>query len=173
MTLAVALYTAALTLPPPYRLHESTDERALRLATIAMAIDAETEGADDWSPGWSREDWAWLVFAKAWHESGRFDVRVHDGRLRGDDGRSVCVGQIMNGGDRLVGVDYDATRACVRESLRHLTLHTSRCRVGPATQTAATRVYSGYGTGHSCSATMRWAQSRAWLWSTLRARHAH
>lgn len=172
MSLAVALYTAALALPPPYRLHEQPSERAERLAVIALALAEETRDADDWTPGWSREDWAWLAFSKLWHESGRFDVKVHDGRRRGSAGEA-CLGQIMTGGGPLVGTGYDETRACVRESLRILALHASRCQVGPATRTAATRVMAGYGTGYSCSATMRWTQSRAWLWAKLREKHAH
>lgn len=170
MTLAVALYTAALALPMPARSSETGAARAERMATIALAIDAETADADAWRDGWTRADWAWAAFAKAWHESGRFDLRVHDGRVRGSLGER-CLGQIMVATDAIVGTDYDSTRACVRESLRILRLHAARCRVGAAGVAAVTRVYSGYGTGGSCSATARWSSRRAWMWARLRAQH--
>lgn len=172
-SIAAALYTAALTLPGPYyppgRAPETCAERAERVAVIALAIEAETHDADHWAEEWSREDWAWAGFAKTWAESGRFRREVHDGRLRGDRGVSVCLGQIYGGGEALVGVDFDATRRCLREVFRHLQLHQQRCRVWKPTVTGIARVFSGYGTGHSCSASRSWAVRRAALWARLSA----
>lgn len=152
--LAVALFTAALAGPVPYyppsRCPETGAQRAERLAVIALSIDAETVDADDWAPGWRREDWAWGAFVKMRAESRFFAVEVHDGRARGDRGRSVCLGQIMDGGERLVGVDYASTRRCVHEVLRHMVIHRERCRVGPASLLAVASVYVGYGTGGQC-----------------------
>lgn len=169
--LAVALWAAALALPepwyPPGRCPETHAERAERLTVIALAIEAETEDADLWAEDWTREDWAWAAFAKTWAESGRFRLEVHDGRRRGDNGKSVCLGQIMHGGESLVGTSLEATRRCYREVFRHLQLHQQRCRVFVPTVTGVSRVFAGYGTGHSCSATRSWAVRRAAMWGRL------
>lgn len=171
MSLAVKLYTAALALPLPYSAPECTTVRAERLAVIALAIDAETERADEWAPGWSRSDWAWAGFAKTWAESGRFDVRVHDGRRRGDGGRSTCLGQIMNGGSKLVGVSLEQTRKCYHEVFRIMLLHRERCSVGPANTHNVSRLFGAYGTGYTCRGDMRWAERRAWQWQRLRTKY--
>ena len=62
----------------------------------------------------------------------------------------------------------EATRRCYREVFRHLQLHQQRCRVVVPTVTGVARVFSGYGTGHSCSATRSWAMRRAAMWGRLR-----
>ncbi len=183
MNLAVALYLAALAGPLPYyppgQCPETGAERALRMATIALAIDAETERADEWAPGWTREDWAWAAYAKTWAESRRFAVEVHDGRKRGDNGKSVCVGQIWGGGDVLVGTDLAATRRCYHEVFRHMLIHRERCRVGAASPTAVATIFAGYGTGHSCNPDFasrhsgRFARRRATAWDRLRSHGAH
>mgnify|MGYP006908298693 CR=1 FL=1 len=176
--LAVALFTAFLAGPQPYyppgRCPETGAERAERGAVIALAIDAETRDADEWAPGWSRGDWAWAAFVKMSAESRFFAIEVHDGRARGDNGRSVCLGQIMGGGERLVGTDYASTRRCVHEVLRHMQLHRERCRVRRATPTGIARVFAGYGTGHSCDPDFvsrhgggRFARRRAAEWALL------
>lgn len=173
MNIAAALFVAALAAPAPYYAPGSWQEtyaaRAERLATIALAIDDATADAGKWRAGWTRADWAWLVYTKAWSESGRFDLRVHDGRLRGDRGRSVCLGQILGGSPALLGIGYDATRACIGETLRILRLHAERCRVGSASRAAAARIYAGYGTGYSCAPTISWARRRAALWEKWRS----
>lgn len=170
-SLAIALWTAALSLPEPYyppgRAPETCAERAERVAVIALAIEAETHDADHWAEDWEREDWAWAAFAKTYDESRRFALEVHDGRARGDHRQSVCLGQIYGGGDELVGVSLEATRRCYREVLRHLQLHQRRCRVLVPTRAGLERVFSGYGTGFSCGP-RAWANRRAALWARLR-----
>lgn len=170
--LGLAIWYAALQAPapwyPPGRCPETSAERAERLTVIATAIDLETHDADIWAEGWEREDWAWAAFAKTWHESRRFALEVHDGRLRGDRGASVCLGQIMHGGESLVGTSLEATRRCYREVFRHLQLHQRRCRVFVPTVTGVARVFSGYGSGYSCSASWSWAVRRAAMWERLR-----
>lgn len=178
MSLAVALYTAALAGPLPYyppgRCPETGAQRAERMATIALAIDAETERAGEWAPGWTRADWAWMVFVKLRAESRFFSVEVHDGRARGDRGASVCLGQIMGGGPELVGTGLDNTRRCVHEALRHMQIHRERCRVRSATPRGVAVVFAGYGTGHSCNPDFvsrhsgRFARRRAAAWEVLR-----
>jgi hypothetical protein len=167
------LFLAALRLPEPYyppgACPETGAQRALRLSVIALAIEAETADADGWHEGWSREDWAWMALVKTWWESGRFRLEVHDGRKRGDHGRSVCVGQIMNGGPDLVGTDYESTRRCYREVLRILHLHQMRCRVWAPTAGGVTRVFSGYGSGYACSSEWSSSRQRAGMWARLRA----
>ena len=169
--IAVAVWTAMLPLPAPYyapgKAPETCAERAERLTVPAYAIAYETEDADVWAEGWTRWDWVSAGIAKTYAESRRFALEVHDGRARGDRGQSVCLGQIMGGGDELVGVDLEATRRCYREVFRHLQLHQRRCRVLVPTREGLARVFSGYGTGHSCSATRRWAVRRAAMWARL------
>jgi len=170
MGIGAAVLWAALALPHPVCSHgacESGSERFGRLVTIATAIELETEGADEWLSGWTRQDWAAAALVKTWAESGRFDRRVHEGSRRGDAGRSWCLGQVMGGGKRLAGIGLEPTRACYRETLRILLLHACRCRVGPASQTAVARTFGGYGTGYSCSV-LPWAGRRAWMWQRVR-----
>lgn len=173
MTLATLLFLAALRLPephyPPGHCPETGAQRAARLSVVALAIEAETTEADAWHEGWSRADWAFAAFTKTWWESGRFRLEVHDGRKRGDNGQSVCLGQVMGGGAELVGTDFESTRRCYREVLRILHLHQMRCRVWEASIAGVARVFSGYGSGYSCSA--RWSSSRerAGMWWRLSA----
>lgn len=182
--LAVALFTAYLAGPMPYyppgRCPETGAERAERGAVIALALDAETVDADDWAPGWRREDWAWGAFVKMRAESRFFAVEVHDGRARGDRGQSVCLGQIWGGGRELVGTDFESTRRCVHEVLRNMVIHRERCRVLSPTPDGIARVFSGYGTGHSCDPDFvsrhgggRFARRRAAEWARLSSATRH
>jgi hypothetical protein len=170
MTLAVSIFVAALSLPgpwyPPGRCPEADAQRAERLAVIALALAAETHDADDWAEDWLRADWAWAAFVKTWHESRRFAVEVHDGRKRGELGE-VCLGQIMGGGDDLAGTDIESTRRCYREVLRLLQLHRQRCLVRVPSIAGVTQIFSGYGSGYSCSSSWLWAQQRAAMWGRL------
>ena len=168
MSLAVALYTAALALPLPGYAQETTDDRAARLTVIALAIAAETERADEWAPGWTRQDWAWGVFTIAWYESGRFALRVHNGKLRGDQRRSVCLVQRMHGSERLVGVDLESTRRCIAEGLRVMVMHRDRCGAGPASPYTMSQVIGAFGTGYSCRGNIKFAARRSWTWARLR-----
>lgn len=179
--LGVAIYVTALGQPGPYyppgRCPETDQERALRMATIAIAIDFETHDADHWAEGFAREDWAWMGYTKTRLESRRFAVEVHDGTARGDGGVSVCLGQIYGGGAELVGIDLAATRRCYREVFRYLQLHQVRCNVWKPTPTGVAIVFAGYGTGSSCNADhvspvlgAGWARRRANAWAHLRTR---
>ena len=112
-------------------------------------------------------DWAWATFVKSWHESRRFALEVHDGRKRGDGGRSICLGQIWGGSEKLTGTDLEATRRCYHEVLRHLLMHAQRCSVGGARRSAVSGMFAGYGTGSSCSGRIRWAQTRPLLWTRV------
>jgi hypothetical protein len=170
--LAWKLLLAASMLPatwyPPKKNPETPDERLERLATIMIAISIESKTtAPGW--GWSNDDAAWAAFTKMYFESGRFALSVHNGKRRGDGGRSVCLGQIMNGGDDLVGTDIESTRRCVRRVMDILGTHHNRCVYGSKPNVSAmSSVYAGYGTGHSCDPKLKFAARRAWLWWKLR-----
>lgn len=92
---------------------ETEDEvaRAVRLETIAAAVQAETRSVYE----------AAVVAATIEHESQNFRYDVHAGRRRGDSGRARCLGQVWEQAwlppaehRRLVGVDYASTARCVR-----------------------------------------------------------
>lgn len=142
---------------------ETEVARRNRLRTIAKAIVLEIPLAkgDRHNPGerdelwrWSDNDLAWVTLTKIYHESIWFSVDVHDGRKRGDGGKSVCLGQIMHGAEELVGTDLDSTRNCVRRVMAYLIMHQHGClakQAKPSSWSVA-RVYAGYGTGRTCNA---------------------
>lgn len=185
-------------LPPPWsapnkQLDETIEQRRERIQMIADVVEmlAPIEKAEfGWV--WSSDDLALAAFTKMWYESGRFRLKVHNGTIRGDHGKSVCLGQIMYGGNKLVGSDRESTVRCVIEVMRHLVKHQRRClnEVTPPSAWAIAKVFAGYGTGHSCSegawmpvkdeggsAVLNpqgqavrnyWARARSYTWATMR-----
>lgn len=162
-----ALLAAMLSLPGPWyapdKQPETEAERAARLGLIAEAIVQET-----------RTEWlAWAVLVKTFHESRRWAVEVHEGSARGDGGRSICLGQIWDGGEELAGTDLESTRRCIRTAIRHLAYHARRCKVRRIDEGTISVIYAGYGTGHSCSANLSFARTRARMWSRMVAEHGN
>ena len=148
---------------------ETKQQYVDRVATISTAIAIESaDHAPDW--GWGIDSMAWNTYTTAFHESGRFNVRVHDGRWRGDNGRSVCLGQIMSGGEELVGIDMASTRRCVSEIMRILKMHKNRCLAKNAKESmwAVGRIYAGYMTGHSCDPKVKFVSGRMYTWNKVR-----
>lgn len=133
---------------------ESAEQRSDRIQMIADLVAEEAiQRSEEFGWYWSPEDLAMAAFTKMWYESGRFRLKVHNGKIRGDHGKSVCLGQIMHGGNKLVGTDRDSTRRCIVEVMRHLVKHQRRClnpNYAPSPWSIA-KVFAGYGTGHSCS----------------------
>lgn len=162
--------------PPSHAPKETEEERLDRMAMIARIIVEESSVDSGWY--WSDESLAWAVMIKTWFESGRFRYSVHSGKLRGDKGRSVCLGQIMNGSEKLVGVTEENTRNCIRKVIKHLVMHQNRClnNKSKPTQWNIAIIYAGYGTGHSCNGNISkningkkhyWARQRAWAWKKV------
>lgn len=177
--LAAALLATALAAPgpwyPPGKDPETPCERHQRYETITTALAVEAEELQGW--GWSTPDRAWAGYVVTRAESGRWRLEVHDGTRRGDNGESVCLGQIRGGGDGLVGTSPEATRACVRAVYEHLAHHWDRClyrRTKPSAW-AMGAVFAGYGTGHSCDPLhdsphlgRGWALKRGQSWWAVR-----
>ena len=158
MTLADALLALMLTMPAPHGSQESTEARAFRLSTIARSIVDETASNTGWLPSWNHLDRAALVAVVTYHESGRWSRGVHVGSVRGDNGRSICLGQIMSGPwidadwwASLAGEGLEATKRCIRQVTAYLSRSRRRCAsgLGP-TAKAAAGTYALYGTGYSC-----------------------
>lgn len=135
---------------------ETDEERETRLHMIIDAIiDAASEtvvddNGNEWR--WSKSDLAWAAWTKMYHESAHYKIEIHNGKIRGDHGKSVCLGQIMGGSEALVGTDYDSTKRCVQRVMSILAYHQNRClyqSTGPSVRAVA-KIYAGYGTGHSC-----------------------
>lgn len=140
----------------PRKRHESKTHRQERIKIITKAIVLELPNAkglrgEEWF--WKRDVLAWATFTKMWWESGRFSLAVHSGRKRGDHGKSVCLGQIMHGGESLVGTDLKHTRNCVRRVMAFLIMHQNGCLSHSAKVTAYTMamIYAAYGTGRTCN----------------------
>ncbi len=181
MTPHAVLLAAALAAPgpwyPPGRAPETPAARAERVELIASEIvDATAEPMPGWP--WGAQELAWAVYVVTRHESRRWALEVHSGRLRGDRGRSGCLGGIMRGTawaprERwldMLGTDRASTALCLRTTAAILAFHAGRC-LGPREQPsewAMARVFTGYGTGGACSPKGRpWASHRARDWARL------
>lgn len=186
---------AALPVPyyPPGKAPETKEQRDARVALIASVVAERAPiNAELHHWFWSSDDLALAAFTMMWFESGRFKLSVHSGKQRGDSGRSTCLGQIMNGGDSLVGTGREATTRCVDKVMEILAQHQNRCLYYKAKPSAwgMASVYAGYGTGHSCNAKTFmyykdksgnyvrdkngnkvknfWALRRGWMWWQVR-----
>jgi len=190
---ATQMFNVAKALPAPWhgkgkKVYETSTQRLRRVQMITRVIAEESTNeqfTDGWR--WSADDLGWAVFTMTWFESGRFRYSVHAGLWRGDAGRSVCLGQIMNGGNKLVGTDETHTRACIRAVERIMIMHQRRClwKTAKPSQWTMAKVFAGYGTGYSCSAKVvrvikqkdgsvkkiYWALRRAGLWQQARSGH--
>lgn len=167
--LAETLFAIMLAMTPPADQADAGAE--LRYWTIATAT-ADVATRSSWEP----REMALALLVKTWHESGRWDVRVHDGELRGDchgEGwrrrcRSVCLGQIHAGSGvvtyhehkRLVGTDWRSTRRCLAAAARALETARWQCRTD-----RIEAAYALYGTGSRCDA--RFARQRGWHFRRL------
>lgn len=169
----------------PGKAKETPEERRVRISMIADVIATQAPlSAAEHGWRWSTSDLALAAFTKTYYESGRFNIDIHNGHVRGDHGKSVCLGQIMFGGNTLVGTDRAATQRCIAEVMRHLIMHQRRClneNSKPSPWTMA-KVFAGYGTGYSCDPDEwmpkkdehgdivkdHWARNRAATWWTLR-----
>lgn len=139
---------------PSKREEETHEVRAARIQMIAdLTVEEAGPAAREQGWFWSESDLAMAAFTKMWYESGRFSLKVHNGTFRGDHRKSVCLGQIMFGGERLVGTDRESTRRCIDAVMKHLIMHQKRCLnpKTPPSSWAVAKVFSGYGTGYSCS----------------------
>lgn len=171
MTWPAKLLSFALALPV-WGCPEPKATRDTRISLItSLAIEVTAEPVD----GWSHRQRAALLLTKISAESGGFRLDVHDGRKRGDSGRSICLGQIQYGPwiskthaewEGLAGTDEQATRRCLTEAWRQLQLHRRLCAShGPSRERVAA-IYSSYGTGRGCSV-RSWARTRARTWARL------
>jgi hypothetical protein len=150
--------------PPSQPKPETIPERRERLRLIVRALMLELPEAkglrgEEWF--WTQEELAWVTFTKIYHESYWFSLDVHNGELRGDRGKSVCLGQIMRGEEELVGTDMESTRRCLKRVIAYLVMHQNGClakQAKPSSWSVA-RIYAGYGTGRTCDA-------RHWMWKT-------
>lgn len=197
------LMSVVLKMPGPHypkgKNPETNEQRAKRLQMIVRSTIDESKVAkgthgEEWI--WSRDDLAWAAFVKMWWESGRFSLKVHNGKYRGDGGRSVCLGQIMHGSKKLVGTDPESTRKCVAKVMSILILHQNRCLLKSTPSAwAMSVIYAGYGTGYSCNANTYmikkdyhgnpllnkkgepikdyWARNRGWMWWQMRNGNHH
>jgi len=171
MTLLARLLAFALALPPPYYLPgrepETQAERAARLERIVAAAVAESTSVDrdEW-PGTS-EDLAAALLTVTFFESRHWALEVHDGRARGDRGKSVCLAQIWTSDRSLAGTSSEATQRCMHRATEIMILHARRCGLRYVDQWQAARLFGAYGTGRSCRATA-WSRQRAGLWVRLR-----
>jgi hypothetical protein len=169
-----------MAMPGPSEKEEPRD-RAGRLATIAIAIVEETRDDIGWFPSWQHYHRASLVAVKTYHESGRWRLDVHNGKRRGDQGRSVCLGQIMSGHwidvdlhRSLPGTDMASTRRCIKVTTAYLSRARRMCSSGlNPSMNAAARAYALYGTGYRCeplpSSLMR-ARHFVQFWHTLKGK---
>jgi hypothetical protein len=171
MTLLVRLLAFALALPPPYYLPgrepETKAERAARIERIVAAAIAESNAVDkdEW-PG-TTEDLAAALLAVTFYESRHWALEVHDGRARGDRGKSVCLAQIWTQDRSLAGTSSEATHRCMRRAVEIMVLHSRRCGFRYMDQWQAARLFGAYGTGRTCRAT-HWSKQRASLWARIR-----
>ena len=171
MTLMELIFAAVLSLGSSFHPGETPEQYGDRLELIADAVASETTAASGWQ--WSRESLARAVVA-TFHAESRFALPVHSGALRGDGGRSACLGQVQALGPvtrsawrSAVGIDIQSTRACVRATIQHLTLHQVRCSAGLSDgKHSISRVFAGYRSGTSC-APDRESERRAQLWNTM------
>jgi len=119
---AETILAAMLAMVPP------ADTELERYGVIAQAV-AEVSGG--------QRDLAGMLLATIQHES-HYRREVHDGRARGDAGRSWGLGQLCLGdrgttqrgwtGRQLVGTDLVATRRAVAATGEVLLAHRERCR---------------------------------------------
>ncbi len=149
---------------------ESQEQREGRLQVIVKALSQELQTAQDFRGRewrWSKDDLALSALNTMWWESARFDKSVHEGRKRGDHGKSVCLGQIMKGGNSLVGTDLGATRRCVSMVFRHLISQQHKCvpKNAKITTYAMAKIYAGYVTGWSCNAAFKTKENVSIAWN--------
>lgn len=126
--LVARLVALALSLGQPYyppgKAPETAAQREERVSAIIRAADA-VEDPPEW-PG-THDELVAALLAVSWYESGRWRLEVHDGRVRGDHRRSVCLAQVHGGGDDLVGTDFEATVRCFRRAAEIFASNSSVC----------------------------------------------
>lgn len=177
MPLAETLLTIALTMPAPWyrpgKAPETPSEYNQRLETIATAIAAEAEAAEDWR--WDTESLA-AVTLVVWYRESRFALEVHNGsgksRHGEDDGKARCFGQLHQTGyvpkdewRNLTGTDLEATRRCARATMRVLAAQGKRCgmKENKPNLWAMARTLAAYANGMSCAPTKAsTARARGW-----------
>ncbi len=168
MTFLARLLAAALLLPPPYyppgHEPETAAERAARIEMIVTVAVQEANATEDW-PG-TPEDLAAALLTVTWHESRRWALEVHEGRVRGDGGASICLAQIWSRDRSLAGSSREATRRCFRKAADILVLHARRCGIVRMDEHGIARLLGAYGTGRTCHV-MPWARKRARIWARL------
>jgi len=168
MTFLARLLAAALLLPPPYyspgHEPETAPERAARIEIIVSSAISQAEATEGW-PG-TKEELATAILAVTWYESRRWALEVHEGRVRGDKGASICLAQIWSHDHALVGTSREATDRCFRRAADILVLHAKRCGLRRIDRWEMARLLGAYGTGRTCHS-MPWARKRAGLWATL------
>ena len=168
MSFLARLLAAALLLPPPYyspgHEPETSAERAARIEMIVTSAISEAEATEDW-PG-TREELASALLAVTWYESRRWALEVHEGRVSGDHGSSICLAQVWSHNRALVGTSPEATRRCFRRAADIMTLHARRCGLQRIDREQMARLLGAYGTGRTCHI-MPWARQRATLWASL------
>lgn len=138
---------AILTLLPlaPPHWHESQAEYETRARTMAIAIAEESR---------TRAEAMMVVTVFRWESS--FAPDVHSGERLGDGGRAICAGQHHRNGRSeaewraLAGTGLDATRRCVRATVRALRGSAHYCRRFGHTEPV--NAFVKYGSGRRCLA---------------------
>lgn len=160
---------------------EEPMRQAERFGTISAATEkaVEVEGAE-WP--WSPEELGTAALAVTAAESGKWHPKVHGGQLKGDKGRSACLGGVMRGTGwvtddewkRSVGITYEPTVVCMRLTVRILARHAQRCfgrNPGQLNTHKMAVAFYAYGSGRGCvKRPPKWALDRAWMWRALEKR---
>ena len=134
MTAYTVYILIALLVHPTRHADEPAADAWSRYGVIAEAIAAEAKGDEALTR---------YLLTVAMHESS-FSRKAHDGRARGDDGRSWGLYQIMCGrrmNARAPGTDYEAhhiigvgpkaTRRATEAAAIHLRTHIAACKGAP------------------------------------------
>lgn len=180
--LFAAMLAIALAAPGPYAppgRGEPDEERAARVATIAVAAADAAEGPEAEGWPWDAATLAVAALTVTYHESGRWDARVHARPWSPDvRGRAACLGQLhvttwvpLAEWRTLAGTDWDATHRCLATVVRVLSRHAARCRLGTRpSQWGVARVLAAYGMGRCTRTPPTWALMRSRQWVSWMAR---
>lgn len=149
------------------------EEPAARYERLSMMAGAIAEVASDPPEGWMAGSWelAAELAATSYEEGQRWDLRVHQGKIRGDQGKAACLNQIHThpywfpraDWRASMGTSREATVICFRGAARVMA-HYSRSCTQPwmGVEVRLAWVSAGYGSGVSCNPKGRpWAAKRA------------
>jgi len=168
-----AILALLLSFPMPwYRHHappETKEEYQARLEVIAEALDLELSGLDPYL----KLELAAGTSVKIQGESA-LKLEVHDGRKRGDWGKSICLGQqkqlwgmTKDEWESLAGTSLEATRRCIRGVVRllHAAILDPACIKTTKGSERWARAFTRYAYGSRDCTPGRREISRSYSWS--------